>query len=42
MLLASNYIVFGIGQIQINEVLLYYDYRIADTGDMVTHLVYKI
>ena len=39
MLHASNYIVFGIGQFQINEVLLYYYYYlIADTGFMVTWL----
>jgi hypothetical protein len=38
MLHASNYIVFGIGQFQINEVLKYYYYLIADTGFMVTWL----
>jgi hypothetical protein len=38
MLHATNYIVFGIGQFQINEVLLYYYYLIANTGLMVIWL----
>jgi hypothetical protein len=38
MLHASNYIVFGIGQFQTNEVLLYYYYLIADNRYTVTWL----